>query len=35
VEFTGTAAGLVLTRVEKEGFYGQLEAVEVIAWAPS
>jgi hypothetical protein len=30
-----TAAGLVLTRVKKgEAFYGRLEAVEVITWAP-
>jgi hypothetical protein len=40
MEFTGTApmaggGGWVLTRVEKEGLYGRLEAVELLAWAPS
>jgi hypothetical protein len=40
VEFTRTAPmadddGWVLTRVEKEGLYGWLKAVEVLAWAPS
>jgi hypothetical protein len=27
--------GTVLAHVEKEGLYGRLEAVEVLAWAPS